>query len=120
MVKYLKTEIDAKLIEALLKRYLQMNKRYVRISVKLIKFLEEEYKLNVNYIINELISNIRVNKVKKDLVQVFVLDKQIGNTTLSDLIQLIEYGNRDIEPSRCINKILNKSLLQVKDYLGGL
>ena len=120
MVKYLKTEVNAKLIEALLIRYINMNKYYVVIPNKLIKFLEENYKLNINYIISEMITNLRVNKVKKDLIQIFTLDKKIGETTLESLLQLVEYGNRDIPPSNCISKLLNKSLLQVKNYLGGL
>lgn len=120
MVKYLKTEINAKLIEAVLKRYLQINKYYVVIPNKLVKYLDEKYKININYILNELIENVRVDRVKDDIVQIIILNKKINDTTLEELIQLVEYGNTEIQPTRCISRLFNTSLLQVKNYLGGL
>ena len=120
MIKYIKTEISSKLVESLLRRYLGLNKRYIVIRNKLTTYLNEKYQLNIYIIIDHLIKDIRVSRLKLDLVQVSIINEKIKDTTLQELLQLVEYGNRDIPPSRCINKLLNKSLLQVKDYLGGI
>lgn len=120
MVKYLKTEINPKLIEVLLRRYMQINKGYVKISDKLVTYLNEKYKLNLGHILNEMITNLRVGRIKENLVQIYVLDKKIDTTTLWDLLQLIEYGNREIGPCKAVSKLLNKSLMDAKNYLTGV
>lgn len=120
MIKYLKTKVEPSFILQLLKRYLQMNKYSVIISNKLIVYLDKNYKITIYYIIDELINNIRVKPIKKDLLEIVILNEKIEDTSLQELLQLVEYGNLEIQPSRAISKLLRKSLNQVNNYLGGV
>ena len=54
---YIRTSIQSKTVEEILKKYLFFYKPYVRISPKLVDYLEENYKLNLNYVLKELINN---------------------------------------------------------------
>lgn len=119
MVKYLKTLVNVNLIEALLRRYLKINGYMVTVPTKLAKYLKDEYKINFQDILVEVLNNVRVSRVKDSLVQVYIKDKKMGDTTLGGLLELLEYGNRNIQPPKIMTKLFNKSLLQVKSYLGG-
>ena len=120
MLKYLHTSLSGQNIRSVLVYYLYLNKRNVNISNKLVNYLETKYKINIYYIIDELIRNVRVSNVGEDLVQVYILNKKIGDTTLEGLIQLVEYGNRDVPPSNCISLLFNKSLNQTREFIGGI
>lgn len=120
MLKYLHTSLSGQNIRSVLVYYLYLNKRNVNISNKLVNYLETKYKINIYYIIDELIRNVKVSNVSKDLVQVYILNKKIGDTTLEGLIQLVEYGNRDVPPSNCISLLFNKSLNQTREFIGGV
>lgn len=120
MLKYLHTSLSGQNIRSVLVYYLYLNKRTVNISNKLVSYLENNYKLNIYYIIDELIRNLKVSNVGDDLVQIYILNKKIGNTTLEGLIQLVEYGNRDVPPSNCISLLFSKSLNQTREFIGGV
>lgn len=120
MIRYLKTKAQPELILQLLKRYLQMNKYSVIIQNKLVVYLDKNYNITIYYIIDELINNIRVKPVNKELLEIVILNEKIEDTTLQELLQLVEYGNLDIQPSKAISKLLQKSLNQVSNYLGGV
>ena len=116
---YLRTSIQSDLVEKILRKYLFLYKPYVNISDKLIAYLEEKYKLNLNYVLKELIDNIRLNEIEKDLLQITIRDKKINKTSLKELVQLIEFGNRNIPPSKEISKLLTRALNHTKAYLEG-
>ena len=120
MIRYLKTKVEPKVVLPLLKRYIQMNKYSVIISDKLSVYLDKNYKITIYYIIDELINCITVKPVKDNLLEIVILNEQIDKTTLQELIQLVEYGNLEIPPSKAISKLLQKSLTQVSNYLGGI
>ena len=50
---YIRTSIQSKTVEEILKKYLFFYKPYVRISPKLVDYLEENYKVNLNYVLKE-------------------------------------------------------------------
>lgn len=116
---YIRTSIQSKTVEEILKKNLFLYKPYVRISPKLVDYLEENYRLNLNYVLKELINNIRLNEIEKDLLQITILDKKINKTSLKELVQLIEFGNRSIPPSKEISKLLTRALKHTKAYLEG-
>lgn len=121
MVRYIRTNLDADLIKDLIKRHLDINK-YIAINAitdKEKKFIADTYNININKIIAEFINQVRVGNIKDDLLQVYILDKDISNTRLNKLLSLLEYGNRNIKQTKSITRMLNKSVKEVKNYLEG-
>lgn len=120
MINYLKTSADCFVIKAELKRQLSINKKYVVIPNKLSLYLKEKYNLTIYNIIDKIIMNVNVTRIKNNLVQIFITDINIKDTTLTTIINLIEYGTLDIPASKAISSLFNKCILKVKDYLGGI
>ena len=121
MIKYLKTAVKNDLISYMIKNYMKSN-MYIASSLVSDKekiYIEETYKVDLNKILSEFIDAIRVVRINNDILEVYSLDKPIGTTSLNKLIQLLEFGNRNIKQTRCISKLLDKSIESVKEYIGG-
>lgn len=120
MVKYIKTEISEKAVIHVLVYYLKMCKCVVILPNKTTQYIKDIYSINTDRILDKMISNVNVIKVDPDLLSIEILDEKINKTTLKSLVNLIEYGNRDIPASGCISKMFNKAIELTKDSLGGI
>lgn len=120
MISYLTTEIPAQIVEPIIKYYLNLNKRSVFITDKLNRYLVETCEVDLAGVLDKLISNIKVSQIEKSLLSIYILNESIGESTLEDILQLIEFGNRDFPPTNQITKLLNKSISQTEDRLGGV
>ena len=74
----------------------------------------------INELVRNIISNIDVKNVKNNLLEIYIKDDYIEEYKLKNLAQLIEYGNREIAPSRYLTILMNRSLMATKSNLGGL
>ena len=120
MIKYLNTTQDPKIIESIVKYYLNLNKNSVIISDKLKNYLDENFQITLNEILDLLIINVRVSKVEQDIVSIYILNIPVGDSKLETILQLIEFGNRDIPQTNQISKLLNKTITQTENRLGGI
>lgn len=120
MIKYLKTEVNSEIIKSLLKRYMIIYKNSIAVPLKLKAYIKDNYKVDFNELVNEIIANVEVKQKEKNLLEIWIRDKSIKETKLLNLAQLIEYGNINIAPYKYYSKLLNKSILAVKSNLGGM
>ena len=119
MIKYLKTAVKNDLISYMIKNHMKSN-MYIASSLVSDKekiYIEKTYKVDLNKILSEFIDSIRVVRINSDILEIYSLN--IGTTSLNKLIQLLEFGNRNIKQTRCISKLLDKSIESVKEYIGG-
>lgn len=119
MTWYLTTLIDPTSIEKTLKYYLNINKYFLIIPDKIIKYIKDDNNIDVQEVIDLTINNTKVSSVKKDLVSIYILNQPVEDTTLESILQLIEFGNRDVYGTKQITKWMNTAISQVRRYIGG-
>lgn len=121
MLWYIKTCCSNDIIASKLGRYLYLNIHNYKLNNKIKEYIESKYDISIKDIIEYLYKNLRVVNMKEDFHQIYILDETIDNKIqLSSLLNLLEYGNRDIPGTKMISSIINKSLDEVKDDLGGI
>lgn len=120
MVKYIKTKISEKTVIHSLVYYLNMCRCMVILPNKTIEYIKDNFNISIDQILDKMISNINIIKVDQDLLSMEIINEKINKTTLKSLLNLLEFGNRDIPASNCISKIFNKAIELTKDYLGGI
>ena len=116
----LKTEMDVNTVLILVKKYVAFNSVYFNVPQKLSSYLEETYQLSVQQILQALKKSIRVTRSKDDLIHVTLFDSMINNVSLKEVLQLMEYGNREIPPFKLISAFFNNVLTRVQNVLGGV
>lgn len=119
MIKYLTTELDPKIIEPIVQYYLKLNKNFVIVSDKLKNYLKENFELTLTDVLDLMVLNVRVSKIEDDIVSVYILNVPVGESSLETILQLIEFGNRDVPPTNQISKLLNRVMLLTENRLGG-
>lgn len=117
---YIKTECDDKTLLTKLRYYISIGKKYIVIDNKLKNVLEKTYKLTVDDIIKYLYKDIRIKEVEPLLHQIYILDESINNKIhLKQALQLLEYGDVDIQPERVVSRLIQRCINQIKGDLGG-
>ena len=119
MTFYLKTIGSSKYIEPILKYYLKLSINTTMVKNKIIKYLQDNYNIDINDLWNKMISNTKVTTVKKNLLSIETIDDKITKYNLESILKLLEYGNRDIPPMEIISKIYSRALLLTQNNLGG-
>lgn len=120
MLKYVKTSISPKLYLTLLRYELKINKSSVKVSNKVNNTLVQYYHTNLTDVLNAIIKSVRCANVKKNLLQVYILDSMIGEHKLSEIIRFLDYGSLDVSAAKIISKYVNEAILLTKSYLGGI
>lgn len=120
MIKYLKTYIGPNIIKPLLVRYMTIYKNNINVPKKLKQYLQDNYELTISTLASYIISSIDIKSLKDSLIEIRIKDRYIGETKLNKLVQLIEYGSREIPPAKYMSKLMDMSLRSVVDELGGL
>ena len=119
MTFYLKTIGSSKAIEPIVKYYLKLSTNTFIVKNKIIKYLQDNYNVDIHDLWNIMISNTTVSVVKKTLLSIEIIDDKINNYNLESILKLLEYGNRDIPPTETISKIYSRALLLTQNNLGG-
>jgi hypothetical protein len=120
MKLFLKTPVDNKTIESILKRHLYIDSFYVNFPSKLNDYLNSNFNVEGKDVLKVMRDNIRIIKYN-DLSNIIFFDVKINDKiSLMKLLQLIEYGNRDVQGSKIITNLLTQGLREVRNDLGGL
>lgn len=117
---YLKTEMGAKGVEKQLKRYLYLNSVYVDIPDNFKNYLKLNYNITLNQILIAIRNNTRVLQVDENSVQIIVINTDLNNTSLQSLMQLVEYGNREIQGTHQISLLFQRSIVAVRKMFRGV
>ena len=121
MLWYIKTYCSNEIIASKLSRYLYLNIHNYKLNNQVKEYIESKYDISIKDITNYLYKNLRIVNMNEDFHQIYILDETIDDKIrLSSLLNLLEYGNRDIQGTKMISFIINKSLDEVKDDLGGI
>lgn len=122
MIAYIRTTHTPRDVQILLKYYLTLNKYSADnwVSFKTKKYIKENFNISTPYIINRFIQNIRVSRINPNVLSIYLLDEKIKDSSLKELISLIEYGNRELGASYAISKYINGVVQLVKSNLGGI
>ena len=121
MVWYIKTICPDSILLPFVKKEVYINSAYAVADIKLTEYLKKEYNLTVFNILRYVYSNLRADTVEPNLHQIYIIDQKVTEKAkLNDLLKVLEYGSLDIKPNRIVSKLMNTSIEQVKNHLGGI
>ena len=119
MLYYIKTIVSTQSLKKPMEYYLDLFSYNIH-NNELNSYLIFNYKINLNSILKNIIRYCKLNEVENCIYQIY-FDKNayIGKEKLSNIIQLLEYGNLDIQPPKIISKWIKNTLDFVRYRTGG-
>lgn len=119
MLFYIKTSVPVNTIYPYLKRYINLYSYYYK-NNSLDNYLVNNYNVSLKYILKQLENNVKIDNINNSFIQVyFDKNKIINNKRLENIIQFLEYGDLNVKSPQLISKIINKSLTELTNNLGG-
>lgn len=115
MTFYLNTQLPVLPAQVWIKPMIRYYFNYVKFPRKLRKYLKANYpELNLKTVSNALQNNYEISRYNDTFLKITFRQTNIGNYSLDTVLQLLEYGNREIEPAHLISKLMDNVLKNLK------
>lgn len=121
MTFYLNTQLPVLSAQVWAKPLIRYYFNYVKFPYKLRKYLKVNYpELNLKAVSNALQNTYEISRYNDTFLKITFRQTNIGNYSLDNVLQLLEYGNREIESPHIISKLMGNVLRNLKMRARGL
>lgn len=121
MTFYLNTQLPVLSAQVWAKPLIRYYFNYVKFPYKLRKYLKVNYpELNLKAVSNVLQNTYEISRYNDTFLKITFRQTNIGNYSLDNVLQLLEYGNREIESPHLISKLMDNVLKNLKMRARGL
>lgn len=121
MTFYLNTQLPVLSAQVWTKPLLRYYFNYVKFPYKLRKYLKVNYpELNLKSVSSALQNTYEISRYNNTFLKITFRQTNIGNYSLDSVLQLLEYGNREIESPHIISKLMDNVLRNLKMRARGL